>query len=319
MSNVINSYRFGTVTGGFLLDTYTGAVSAYSLRKLRTGETYACKVRRSSDNATTDIELEETGSISTSSTVSAGGTLGTWIGANGGFIDTWYDQSGNNNDAAQSTAADQPVLIVAGVINTENGEPAIDFDGSNHFLSTFLDTTASANYQSIDDLVSVFIVNKPSVISGSSGVWSPARTVFEIRNNITSGAHVPISYGYDGSNVMYGVTDNYTTSPEKKFGATTLVINTQYLTSSFVNSNNIDIYLDGSSDLSSTFTTATGARNIGGVNDSSNTIGVRTRDGGQPDANFFEGTIQEIIFYDSDESSNRSSIETDINNFYSVF
>jgi len=43
-----------------------------------------------------------------------------------GHVTTWYDQAGSN-DATQSTAANQPKIVDAGVLVEENGKPAIDF------------------------------------------------------------------------------------------------------------------------------------------------------------------------------------------------
>lgn len=39
------------------------------------------------------------------------------------------------NDLKQTTAANQPKIIDAGALVTENGKPAVDFDGTNDFLS----------------------------------------------------------------------------------------------------------------------------------------------------------------------------------------
>jgi len=44
-----------------------------------------------------------------------------------GFVTTWYDQSGNGNNAVQNTATQQPQIVSAGVLVEENGKPAIDF------------------------------------------------------------------------------------------------------------------------------------------------------------------------------------------------
>jgi hypothetical protein len=33
-----------------------------------------------------------------------------------GFVETWYDQSGNGNDATQSVAASQPKIVDGGVL-----------------------------------------------------------------------------------------------------------------------------------------------------------------------------------------------------------
>jgi surface protein len=51
------------------------------------------------------------------------------------FVKTWYDQSGNNYHATQSVDANQPQIVSNGVIVTENGKPALQFDGSNDYLS----------------------------------------------------------------------------------------------------------------------------------------------------------------------------------------
>ncbi len=52
------------------------------------------------------------------------------------FVDTWYDQAGSN-DAEQATHGSQP-QIHDGTVNTdlitENGKPALDFNGTSHKL-----------------------------------------------------------------------------------------------------------------------------------------------------------------------------------------
>ena len=54
------------------------------------------------------------------------------------YVDEWKDQSGNANHAAQATHASQP-RIHNGTVNTdlitENGKPALDFDGTNDGLN----------------------------------------------------------------------------------------------------------------------------------------------------------------------------------------
>ena len=80
-----------------LLETYSGALVAYSLRKLRTGYVgNAIRVRRSSDNAEQDIAFDASGNLDTTSLLS-------FVGSVNGFVTTWYDQSGNGYNAYQST------------------------------------------------------------------------------------------------------------------------------------------------------------------------------------------------------------------------
>ena len=109
-----------------LLDTYSGAAAAFSVRKLSKNYTGNCmRVRRSSDEATQDIGFDSNGDLDTSA-------LATFVGDAYGYCTILYDQSGNNNDMTQSTAASQPMIYdrVAAAVVTENGKPAIDFDGA---------------------------------------------------------------------------------------------------------------------------------------------------------------------------------------------
>lgn len=122
-----------------LLDTYSGAAAAYSVRLL--SSTYvgsAIRVRRSSDNTEQNIGFDGSGNLDTSA-------LTSFCGAGNGFVTTWYDQSGNAKNAIQTTAANQPQIVSGGSIILENSKPAIQFDGSNDTLLT----TISYNIDSI--------------------------------------------------------------------------------------------------------------------------------------------------------------------------
>jgi len=93
---------------GLLLDLYSDdVVAAYSLRKLSTSygvEGSAIRVRRTSDDAETNIGFDSEGNLDTS-------TLLTFVGTgNDGHIVTWYDQSGNGRNATNSTNSEQPLI-----------------------------------------------------------------------------------------------------------------------------------------------------------------------------------------------------------------
>jgi hypothetical protein len=122
------------------LDVVTGASAAYALRKLRAAYAGAAiRVRRSSDNAEQDIGFTNTGGLDTS-------TLLTFVGSGSGFVTTWYDQAGSVN-ATQATAANQPRIVNAGVVETQNGKPAIrGLNASQTRLSTASITVGSYHY-----------------------------------------------------------------------------------------------------------------------------------------------------------------------------
>ena len=116
-----------------LLNSYPNAAVAYSLRLLRNGYSgNSIRVRRSSDNAEQNIGFTANGDLDTSS-------LTSFVGANNGFVTTWYDQSGNGNNAVQTTAANQPIIVSGGTIFTLSGtgvsRPILRFDGVNDSMA----------------------------------------------------------------------------------------------------------------------------------------------------------------------------------------
>ena len=113
---IIDSYKYRK----YLLDLFPATV-AYSLRKLKTGQTRAIRVRRSSDNAEQDIGFVGN-DLDTASLLS-------FCGANNGFVTTWYDQSSNGYNATRTTAGNQPQIVnSSGTVITNNGKPAISFN-----------------------------------------------------------------------------------------------------------------------------------------------------------------------------------------------
>ena len=113
----------GASAAALLLDTYSGAAVAYSLRKLRSGYSgSAIRVRRSSDNTEQDIGFTNNELDTTS--------LTSFVGANDGYITTIYDQSGNSNNLTQATASNQGVIVSSGTINTVNSKPCINLSAS---------------------------------------------------------------------------------------------------------------------------------------------------------------------------------------------
>jgi len=106
---------------GFL-DSYPNAAAAYSLRKLRAAYTgNAIRVRRT-DLTEQNIGFNALGGLDTTALMSF---VGTGVLDNG-FITTWYDQSGNGLNATQTTALNQPQIVIAGSMYTDiNGFPSI--------------------------------------------------------------------------------------------------------------------------------------------------------------------------------------------------
>jgi hypothetical protein len=112
-------YNFAKDAFVGLLDLYPNAAAAYSVRKLRTAYTgSAIRVRRSSDNTEQDIGFSS-GNLDTTA-------LTSFCSGTNGFVTTWYDQSGNANNAVQTTAANQPQIVSSGSVITLNSKPSIE-------------------------------------------------------------------------------------------------------------------------------------------------------------------------------------------------
>jgi hypothetical protein len=151
-----------------LLDTYTGAAAAYSLRCLRSAylDSPAIRVRRASDNAEQDIGFDGNGDLDTTA-------LATFCSGTDGFVKVWYDQSGNGNDATQTTTADQPKIYDSstGVV-TENGKPAVLLarDGVNRWRMDISSPIVSSN-----DLSSFLLAYDKAytrMLAGTSGRYT---------------------------------------------------------------------------------------------------------------------------------------------------
>jgi hypothetical protein len=306
MSNITDYYHSSFFSSTFLLDVYTGAAVAYSLRKLKATTTNVIRVRRSSDNSEQDFTpLDITD-----------GTLTTFTGAGYGYVTTWYDQSGNGLNATQSTASLQPEIVNSGVVNLENGKPTVKFDGSNDNLTVWNNTVAPLLFQSISDYLTILTVEKSTSISGSGSLWYNANTIIEMRINSTTITNAPFSVGYSDSKFGFGVTDDQLSGSEIKFSST--VSSVQRLSTSFVDGDDLDVFLNSSSAISTSFTTATSNRSVGSSN-STFSIGSRSRSEGAVDRGLYAGNMQEIIIYPSNEATNRVAIESNINTEYTIY
>jgi hypothetical protein len=143
-----------------LLDAVPGAAAAYSLRQLSNAYTGpVVTVRRSSDNAEADFKASEIDD----------GTLTAFCGAGDGFVKTWHSQTGNN-DASQTTAGYQPKIVSSGVLITQDGKPAVDFDGTDDYFDIATPTTLGIDSSS--DPHTIVAVFKTDNASGGEFIMS---------------------------------------------------------------------------------------------------------------------------------------------------
>lgn len=265
-----------------LLDTYTGAAAAYSLRLLSTSYTgSAIKVRRASDNTEQDIGFSNNVLDTTS--------LASFCSGTNGFVTTWYDQSGNGRNATQTTAAEQPKIYDSstGVI-TENGKAAVQFDGLNDNLAT----TGSPFSATENTLIAV---SKQSAVTSfykrliCVGLFNSGRYLGTLQNQDDMLAIFNNSTFtcFGGTATSQNLSLMYNISKTGYLRQNGTQINT-------ITNNNIDASY-GSKNL------YLGWDSARGTNESWNGIG------------------QEFIFYPTQQSSSASGIENNINTYYGIY
>ena len=194
-----------------------------------------------------------------------------------GFVETWYDQSGNSKDATQPTAGSQPKIVDEGSLVTGG----IDFDGTD-------DIGLVTGSFSLTQTYSTFSVSHTDDASTSQGVWSTAAS-FDSTFNAAQ-----LFRSDDGFSINSGTT--LTTA-----GTINYVADRNYLQTNVVNGGSSSIFVDGA-------TGATG--NMGATNPSGVLILGYYKSGSN--IQNLDGAIKELIIYDSDQTSNRAALETNI-------
>src|SRR5210317_1944603 len=274
-SNIISVTTLGA---NLLLDTYTGAAAAYSLRLLSTSYTGdAIEVRRASDNATQDI-----GFVNNELGVTS---LESFCSGTNGFVTTWYDQSGNGRDATQGTDVNQPQIVSSGSVILENGKPAAQFDGSNDVMTASGFGTGSER--------SVFFTMR----GNGNGTGYENYYIFLISPPSSTG------------DFMQNYSSNYQGQINANFKTDTLDINSS--TAVDIQSLLTTIKTTSTSEL---FQNSTSLGTGSGTQTLEDELSI-----GNFSSNYAFFKMQEMVVYNSDESSNRTGIETNINDFYSIY
>jgi len=269
---IINPYLFGAVASSLLLDTYSGAAAAYSLRLLRTAYTgNAIRVRRSSDNAEQNIGFV--------SDVLDTASLLTFCGVGNGFVTTWYDQSGNANNAVQTTAFNQPQIVSSGAMITTNGKNSMLFNSTKLMLLTSTITIGASSYTSF--------VGKRAA-SGDK--------LIGLSRYATNGYSLYL--WSDNKYYFLGKTNNYLAS------SATDTTTAQLLLTGQNSAGTMSMFKNGGAITSST----------AGLVYSTLVDAIAGASGTLANCN-----LQETILYDSNQSTNRTGIETNINTFYTIY
>ena len=285
---------------GLLLDTYTGAAAAYATMKLRADADSCMVIRRSSDNATQLIgfsgdDIDES-------------TITTFCSATDCFVVRWCDQTGQGRDVTQTTVANQPQVVSGGTLITDGGILAVDFDGSNDYLE-FLGDLNFSSYANAFGAVVFDVANPNDTWFGLSDGGYSANNHWIFTGTYNSGAaymSTKLNAGDPNGRVQNQAISSV-------IPTNTIVVSIQHETDGSTISS--AIYIDGSADGtdSDSVTPTHSMSNI----DYDLTIGAIVNYGSP----IIHANIktQCLIIYNSDQSANRTSIETIINNYYSIY
>jgi hypothetical protein len=209
-----------------------------------------------------------------------------------GFVETWYDQSGNGNDATQSVAAGQPKIVDGGSLVTGG----LDFDGSSSAMDIDGLALESTEYYM------TAVIDLDVVPSGS------LKTIFDSTDGNNAGA--ALAYANTGSQLTPFMLDGDDTSVNVFSGGANLTTSKTLVGCQF-KSGASESHINGgvNSTLSNTWTSA-----------GTNTFTKSTIGYDQTNSNRnLDGKLAELIVYESDQSANRVGIETNINDHYNIY
>jgi hypothetical protein len=291
-----------------LLDIYGGAKAAYSLRAISEAwrDQDVVEVRRASDDTTRGFTADDIGD----------GTLTNWVGTGAtdhGYVATWYDQSGNGNDAVQTISTQQPKIVDAGTLVTDsNGKCSIEFDGVDDFLTpTITGITGFTNLSTFNVIepAAAAAADTNTMVAWSLGNWNAVRSMALASSTV-------LTFGEKFTSI-------FDDSISKRLGSSTYsrAATTPSVFSSFHLSTGTSIFSQGAAvtlDRPAGMTTSTPASpsDTGYTTDDIVRLGcVR----GNIDGSFVQEKFSEVIFYNSDQSSNRTGIEGNINDYYEIF
>lgn len=267
-----------------LLDYYSGASAAYSLRLIdRDWKDSSCvRVRRSSDNNEQNIGWLYYNSGDTLNAIIDTNTLKSFAGSDSAFVVTWYDQSGSGNHATQSTASSQPLIVDSGSVVYDNEKVAIEFDGVDDEL---VSTSLSVDFSN-STLISVH--NLPLDTRG---------TILGANSTVVYEDFAFARWDFNYLRLFEGTSPTFLSSFNDRSG--------QNLAFFASNNSGSFLFVDGSADGTNPGSQL--SANITDLTISSDNY------------NSYSGIMQNLIIYNSDQSSNREAIETNINNFYEIY
>lgn len=286
------------------LDNYPNAKVGYSLRKISSTYTGSCiRVRRLADNVEQDIgfsgyELDTT-------------SLTAFIGGDTGFVTTWYNQSpitSGSDNANNSTAIYQPIIINRGALHTVNGKPAIHC-GRNAVLYAGDTTTFKYLHDGTIRSSTVTVMQTAPILSGLKFLWL---------TGTSGGGSIQAQMYFSGTSIRQQIK-NATASINNNGATNSVATSSDYLVWQTFDAGNptpsekIIMNLNDAADIDNNngnFTPST----------ADSTLRMHLFNYRYPSVGYgTDGYCQEMIFWDDDYTADKSAISDNINSYYGIY
>ena len=270
--------------GESVLQIAPSAAAAYSLRSLTGGDPKVVRVRRDTGGGAGDNDEQDF----TASGISSGALVDFVGSGNDGFVETWYDQSGNGNNLTRLVASSQPTIVSGGsLILNADGHAGVglrrDTSGSSLLIfDSGIDIINSHSFQYVEFQRTFGYTLTSSTAGGSNRIGYISSNNLQIKRG-------------GNTNVDSGLT-------------TTIDNPLLYTTFLAADGSASNVHVNGSERLNSVLGDGTGNTTFSSIGRGDNDSAV---------GKFI--LISELIIYASDQSANRTALETNMNSHYSIF
>ena len=199
------------------------------------------------------------------------------------YVDTWYDQSGNNRDATQTDTTKQGLIV-------ENGTylEGVKFNGSSQYYDFDNDITLSNGTP-----LSVFCLQDATSSTNDFTLGS-------------QGSNRGISFKSNKVSYYFSTNTISIDAPTSVSGMTQFAV----IHDGTETGTNVKAYRNGAEIIDSSPDADMGSKQHAV---SINYLGTRNTN------DYYTGKIKEILLYTSDQTANRPAIEANINNQYSTY
>jgi len=275
------TYNFSAGTSDFIIGNRNGGTSAATFLTGSINEIIIYNSNQSDNRTAIEANIGEVYSIDLPSGVDPG------FDQVDGFVETWYDQSGNGNDAVQATASLQPKIVNAGSLLADG----VTFDGSDDVLTSGFNSSLT-NY-TFAGVYTVKTIADNAGFLGKGAGGSDREFFVRMKANGTIEHRV---HSTGSASPFFQLTSDATISADTTF----------LLAGSFNDSTNA-IRLD----LSGTEKTGTSSVDL---HAGTSSLTIPSALGNQAHT-----AVAELVFYNTDQSGKLSDIKTNINSHYSIF